>query len=264
MRVALWQFDASGDKAANLAKVLAGVAAAAEAGAGLVVFPEYAMFWERVVGPEVGRQAEPLDGPFVAAVRAAAAERRIAVVLNVFESNPADPRPWNTVIALDESGETAGVYRKAHLYDAFGYRESDAFSAGPVAAATVVTLAGLRVGLQVCYDLRFPEGARSAVDAGAELILYPAAWVPGPRKEQHWRTLLAARAIENTAYVAGVGMTFPAGTAGTQLVDPSGAVLGEVPGGEAMLLVEVDGAALAGVRTKNPSLANRRFAVAPR
>ena len=97
-----------------------------------------------------------------------------------------------------------GRYRKIHLYDSFGYRESDALSAGR-ARARRRRRARLRVGLMTCYDLRFPELARALVDAGAEVLVVPAAWVAGPRKVDHWRALLRARAIENPVFVVAAG-----------------------------------------------------------
>ena len=114
-----------------------------------------------------------------------------------------------------------------------------------------------------CYDLRFPEFARRLVDAGAELIVVPAAWVAGPRKVDHWRTLVTARAIENTVYVAAVGQPAPRYTGHTMVVDPLGDVLVEAGPGDAgepeVLTAEVDRTTLADARRTNPSLANRRL-----
>ncbi|MEB4614986.1 carbon-nitrogen hydrolase family protein [Leucobacter sp. M11] len=264
MKIALWQMQASGDPAANLSAMLAGMAEAAAAGARLAVFPEYSMVWQAGGSDRIIAAAEPLDGPYTAALRAEAARLGLPVIINLFERNEATGRPYNTLVAIDEAGEIAGLYRKVHLYNAFGYREDDSFTAGPDTAGTVVELAGLRIGLQICYDLRFPEGARSVVDAGAELIVYPAAWVPGPMKEAHWAALLQARAIENTAYVAGAGMLYPAGSGGTRLVDPMGATQGDLGEQAGMLLAELDPERVRSVRAKNPSLDNRRFAVVPR
>jgi predicted amidohydrolase len=125
-------------------------------------------------------------------------------------------------------------------------------------------VAGWTVGLMTCYDLRFPEQARALVDAGAELIVVPAAWVRGPGKEHHWTTLLAARAIENTVYVAGVAKAGPRYCGLTRLVDPMGRVvagLGEQDGAVAGVL---DRQRVADVRAVNPSLLNRRWRVVGR
>jgi predicted amidohydrolase len=115
------------------------------------------------------------------------------------------------------------------------------------------------VGLMTCYDLRFPELARLLVDAGAELIVVPAAWVAGPRKVDHWTTLLRARAIENTVHVVGVGQPGPRYTGHSMVVGPWGDVLVEAGDTAATLRAEVDRDAVAEVRRTNPSLANRRL-----
>ena len=111
-----------------------------------------------------------------------------------------------------------------------------------------------------CYDLRFPELARALVDRGAEMIVVPAAWVAGPGKIDHWRTLLGARAIENTVYVAAVGQPAPRYCGTSMVIDPLGRVLAKAcPEGETVLTATADATVLAEARRTNPSLANRRL-----
>jgi predicted amidohydrolase len=117
----------------------------------------------------------------------------------------------------------------------------------------------MTVGLMTCYDLRFPELARRLVDGGAELILVPAAWVAGPRKVDHWTTLLRARAIENTVYVVGVGQPAPRYAGHSMVVGPLGDVVVEAGDDAEILTAELDPAAVAEARRTNPSLANRRL-----
>jgi predicted amidohydrolase len=131
-------------------------------------------------------------------------------------------------------------------------------AAGPVEPATF-GLDGMTVGLMTCYDLRFPELARRLVDGGAELILVPAAWVAGPRKVDHWTTLLRARAIENTVYVVGVGQPAPRYAGHSMVVGPLGDVVVEAGDDAEILTAELDPAAVAEARRTNPSLANRRL-----
>ena len=164
--------------------------------------------------------AEPLDGPFVGALTAFAAEQGTTVVAGMFERSEDPERPFNTLAVVDRDGLRAS-YRKIHLYDSFGYKESDRLVAGPLEPA-LVDVGGFRVGLMTCYDLRFPELARSAGDRGAELLVAPSAWVAGPGKVQHWRTLVTARAIENIAYVAAVGQPGPRYTGHSMVVGPAG------------------------------------------
>jgi predicted amidohydrolase len=118
--------------------------------------------------------------------------------------------------------------------------------------------------MQTCYDIRFPEVTRRIVDAGADLVLVPAEWVRGPLKEAHWRTLLAARAIENTVYVAGADHLPPVGVGASAIVDPMGVTLAGLGEQEDVAVAEVSTARIAEVRRVNPSLALRRYDVVPR
>jgi predicted amidohydrolase len=170
----------------------------------------------------------------------------------------------NTVVAVSAAGELVASYRKQHLYDAFGGRESDWVQAGELGDPQTFEIDGIRIGLQTCYDLRFPEVTRTIVDAGAHLVLVPSEWVRGPLKEQHWRTLVAARAIENTVYLAAADHTPPVGVGCSIIVDPMGVVnadAGERPG---VAVAVVDGQRLRQVRGVNPALALRRYRVVPR
>jgi predicted amidohydrolase len=110
-----------------------------------------------------------------------------------------------------------------------------------------------------CYDLRFPELGRALVDRGAEVLVVPAAWVAGPRKVDHWTTLLRARAIENTVFVVGVGQPGPRYTGHSMVVGPLGDVLVEGDAEASTLRATLDLASVAEARRTNPSLANRRL-----
>lgn len=267
MRLLLVQVTTGTDPASNREDVRAAVSAglAASGGVDLVVLPE-AVQADFGSGESLGEVAEPLDGPFVGLLGELAAQSGATVVGGMFEK-VGGGLPFNTLVGVEPSGRLAATYRKVHLYDAFGYRESDRLSAGdPVAVTLDVTgRAGqtCRVGLSTCYDLRFPEQARALVDAGAELLLVPAAWLRGPSKEHHWTTLLAARAVENTVYVAGVAKAGSSYCGLTRLVDPMGQVVSGLGEQDGALVGEVDQARIAAVREVNPSLANRRWSVTP-
>jgi predicted amidohydrolase len=110
-----------------------------------------------------------------------------------------------------------------------------------------------------CYDLRFPELSRALVDAGADVLVVPAAWVAGPRKVDHWRTLVRARAIENTVYVVAAAQPGPRYSGHSMVVDPLGDVLAEAEEGPARLHATLTRSALDAARSTNPSLANRRL-----
>lgn len=251
MRIALVQEPAGLEPAANRARLHA----LTPDGADLVVFPEAFARDFGEAGSDVSAYAESLDGPFASAVEEAATAHATTIVAGMFETGPDPARPYNTLVVR---GAARADYRKVHLYDSFGYRESDRLTAGDPAPA-VVDVAGLRVGLMTCYDLRFPELARALVDAGAEVLVVPAAWVAGPRKVDHWRTLVRARAIENTVYVAAAGQPGPRYSGHSLVVDPLGDVLAEAADGPALVRAELSAEELAEARRTNPSLANRRL-----
>jgi deaminated glutathione amidase len=224
--------------------------------ADLVVLPEV---FQRDLGrpdDDLSPDAEPLDGPFVETLTAKAREHGGTWVAGMIERSEDPARPYNTLVVVDAEGLRTS-YRKIHLYDSFGFRESDRLVAGPRTPA-VVEVAGLRLGLMTCYDLRFPELARELSRVGVDLLVAPSAWVAGPRKVAHWRTLVAARAIENVAYVAAVGQSAPRYSGHSMLVDPRGEVLVEAGDDDAVLVGEVSAALVAEAREENPSLLNRR------
>ena len=251
LTVALVQHAASLEPQENRAAM----ATLTPAGADLVVFPEAFQRDFGEPGSPLAPYAEPIDGPFVTALTAAAADSGTTVVAGMFERSPDPERPWNTLVLR---GAAEATYRKIHLYDSFGFRESDRIRAAEPTIA-VVDVAGVRVGLMTCYDLRFPELGRTLVDAGAEVLVVPAAWVAGPRKVDHWRTLLRARAIENTVYVVAVGQPGPHYSGHSMVVDPLGDVLVEAGAEAAVLTATLSRTALDEARRINPSLANRRL-----
>jgi predicted amidohydrolase len=228
----------------------------APADADLVVFPEAFARDFGEAGSDVSAYAEPPDGPFATEVGRVADERGTTLVAGMFEAGDDPARPFNTLLVR---GAATASYRKIHLYDSFGNRESDRLSPGPTAPPVVLDVAGFRIGLMTCYDLRFPELARALVDAGAEVLVLAAAWLAGPRKVDHWRTLVRARAMENTVFVAAAGQPGPRYCGHSMVVDPLGDVLAEAGEGADVLTAEFDRESLVTARRTNPSLANRRL-----
>jgi deaminated glutathione amidase len=261
MRVALCQIPVSSRPSVNLERVREALADAAGQGADLAVFPEATQIR---FGSDLAAAAEPLDGPFCAGLAAAAKDAGAGLVAGVFEPAP-DGRVYNTAVVYNQTGERLAEYRKLHLFDAFGQRESDLVAPG--AEIVSCELGGIRVGLEICYDIRFPELSRTLAVGGATLLVVPAAWAAGLFKEEHWVTLVRARAIENTVWVAAVGQVpdpdepthrHLAGVGRSLLVDPLGVVradLGPFPG---TTVCDVDQALVPRVRETVPSLANRR------
>jgi predicted amidohydrolase len=263
IRVRAVQFAPTADALRNAARVAAHIDDAAASGAQLVVFPEYASFFADPVDGRMVAAAQDLGGPFLRDVRAAAARSAIHVVTGLVEARHDGDRFSNTLVAIDASGDIAAVYRKQHLYDAFGQRESDWVEPGPLEAPQTFDVGPFRVGLQTCYDIRFPEVSRRLIDAAVDVLVVPAEWVPGPGKEDQWMTLLRARAIENTAFVVAADHPRPTGVGLSALIDPAGIVLAELGDEAAFVDAELVRATLDAVRERNPALELRRYRVVP-
>jgi len=258
--IAVAQFAPSENRDVNLVVMNALAATAAARGATLVVFPEYSSYFTPTMGPDWISAAEPTDGPFATRLARIAAEHGVTVVAGMLEQ--AGAKAHNTVLAVAADGTQLAVYRKMHLYDAFGGAESDWIEAGPIAAPTFAWN-GFTVGVQTCYDIRFPEVTRSLVEAGADLIVVPAEWVRGPLKEHHWRTLLTARAIENTVYLAAADHAPPVGAGNSMVLDPMGVELVTIGETTDVAIAFPTQQRIDDVRAVNPALRLRRFGVRP-
>jgi predicted amidohydrolase len=260
MRVAVVQLASSTDSDANRALVesrLDGLGAAAD----LVVLPEGTMHDFGSTDHDLAAAAEPLDGPFVGMLAEQARHLEATIVAGMFERPGSDGHgdlPFNTLVAVGPDGSLLATYRKIHLYDSFGYRESDRLSPGEI-EPVVIDVDGVRTGLMTCYDLRFPEMGRALADSGAELIVVPAAWVAGEHKLHHWRTLLTARAVENTVAVVAAAQGGERYTGHSLVVDAMGSIVAEAGDDDDLLEVKVEPADVARAREVNPSLSNRRM-----
>ncbi len=261
MRIALCQLPVSPDPSVNLSRVRGALLEAAADEAALAVFPEATMVR---FGSDLRAAAEPLDGPFCSGLAAACAETGVSAVAGVFEPAPGG-RVYNTAVAISESGSLVASYRKLHLFDALGQRESDLVAPG--SAPVIASLAGVPVGLEIRYDIRFPELSRALAVGGAGLLVVSAAWQAGLFKEEHWVTLLRARAIENTVWIAAAGQVpdpaspptrAPTGVGRSMLIDPLGVVRADLGPSAGVVVAEADMALVDSVRSTLPSLANRR------
>lgn len=262
--VAVAQFAPSADTAANLDEISRLAVDAASRGAMLVVFPEYSSYFTPTMGADWVEAAQTLHGPFVRGLAEIAAELGIHLVAGLLEVVPGEPdRAANTIVALDPDGELVAHYRKQHLYDAFGQRESDWIVAGAIEEPRTFVAGGFTVGIQTCYDVRFPEVTRRLVDAGADLVVLPAEWVRGPLKESAWRTLVTARAIENTVFVAAADQAPPIGAGNSMIVDPMGVELATIGDATDTAVAWITRGRLNHVRHVNPALQLRRYRVEP-
>jgi deaminated glutathione amidase len=241
MRIALAQILAGTEPAANLGLVEDYTRLAADAGARLVLFPEATMCR---FGVPLAPIAEPLDGSWASGVRAIAERAGIVVVAGMFV--PADDgRVTNTLIAAGPGVDTH--YDKIHLYDAFGFAESNTVAPGrdPV----MITVDDVRVGLTLCYDVRFPELYVELAQRGAQLITVHASWGTGPGKLDQWTLLARARAIDTTGFIAAVDQAYPGdeiaalgptGVGGSIVASPLGEVVVAAEADPRLLVVDID------------------------
>lgn len=277
MRIALAQILTGADPDANLELVADAAREAADAGARMVVFPEATM---RAFGAgRLDEIAEPLDGPWASRVADIAGECGLVVVVGMF--TPGDGgRVRNTLLVTGPAVQAAGGdggpdgrhlhegYDKIHLFDAFGFSESDTVAPGE--QTLVVQVDGVGIGLSVCYDLRFPGQFRALAGAGAEVILCSASWGAGPGKVEQWRLLAQARALDSTSFLVATGQADPAacgvevaegaptGVGHSLVARPDGRVLAEAGADREVLVVDLDLAEVGEVRESVPVLANGR------
>lgn len=260
--VAVAQFAPTASAPANRDTIAELVVRAVDRGARVILFPEYSSYFVDPMDESLAANAEDLDGEFVRALTRLAADHGVHIVAGLLERGTDGSRVRNAAVAVDGSGVLA-VYRKLHLYDAFGQRESDWVEPGEISEPQTFDVDGVRFALMTCYDLRFPEVARTLADAGAHVVLVPAEWVRGPLKEHHWRTLLQARAIENTLYVAAADHPPPLGVGHSTIVDPQGVEVASIGTGTDVAVAHVSAETVDRVRLVNPALRLRRFAVLP-
>lgn len=262
MRIAVSQFSPGDDPAANASALVAAAERAAGDGAALLLAPEGSIVSFLTDPAAPGRAAQPLDGPFVTALLQASLAHDIVIAAGTFVPDRESRRVHNTLVVA-RRGEVAAAYRKIHLYDAFSFVESDSVTAG-ADTPPVVDIDGVAVGFATCYDLRFPEVFRVLQTGGAQVVALASAWVRGPLKEEHWMTLLRARAIENTCYVVAADQAGRAGIGRSAAFDPFGLQLldlGASDPGQGNVDISLE--RVAEVRRILPSVQHHRFRVDP-
>ena len=242
----------------NVIALVERYAAEAQAkGADLLVFPESLMSrYEAEIGDFLA-ESEPLDGPFTRAVDTIAARFGVWIVYTMNERNNSGGLPFNTAVVTDSDGCRRGFYRKVHLFDSATTTESERMAASDELFSPIDTPFG-RLGLAICYDLRFPEVARAAALHGCDIMVYPAAWVDGPGKAHQWETLLAARAIESEFFVVGACRADKGYVGNSVIIGPDGAVHARGGAEECLLCATVDTDDLAKVRAAIPVFDHRR------
>lgn len=261
--VAIGQFAPTPSLDENLGTIAELAYVAVRRGARMLVLPEYSSHFEPELGVNLAESAEGLDGRFVRGLRELAGATGLHLVAGMLERIDGSRRCFNTLVAVAPSGDVVATYRKQHLYDAFGHRESDLIAPGGTEPPQTFELDGVTVGMQTCYDIRFPEVTRRLVDARADVVLVPSEWVRGPLKEHHWRTLLRARAIENTIYIVAADHPPPIGVGLSAVIDPMGVEIAAIGEESDVAVAYLSRSRIARVRSINPALALRRYGVVP-
>ena len=267
--IAAIQLSSQADVGANLDRAEALIAEAAARGAKIALLPENFAY---LGGDDAGRRALAEDlgdtptGPIARRLADIAQKHRVHVLAGGMPERSGDPdRPFNTIATFAPDGRFTGSYRKIHLFDVDlaerSYRESGTSSAG--SDPVVIEAAGLRIGLSICYDLRFPELYRALAAKGADILVVPAAFTVTTGKD-HWHVLLRARAIESQAYVVAAAQwgKHPGGrmTFGKScIIDPWGEIIAQASEGEGIALAPIDLDYLRHVRQSLPSLQHRRL-----
>lgn len=252
----------SEDKMENLELSIDFIREAAKKKSSMICFPEFQMAYSpmSMSAKQLSEKAESVnDGNFIATLRKAAKVNKISIISTIYEKNGSrfDNRVYDTAVLIDSNGEISSIYRKLHLYDALGFKESDKMMAGNMIEKPVKTSVG-NIGLMICYDIRFPEMSRILTVKGANILVSPSAWVHGVMKEEHWQTLLKARAIENGSYMIAPNQIGNIFSGRSMAVDPFGVVLLDMGNREGMEVVEIDKPRVQKVRELLPLLKNRR------
>lgn len=264
MKAAVIQFKSSVDKDTNLKKITQYIASAAKNKAALAAFPEFMMFYtaSSQTPKQLSSLSETINGNFVSAIARAAKENHIQVVGSFYEKSRKKDRVYDTSFVIDKSGKTLSTYRKIHLYDALGFRESTKMMSGSKIAKPVKTSIG-KIGMMICYDLRFPEMSRSLASSGSEVLVVPSAWVKGRMKEEHWITINKTRAIENGCYVIAPDQVGNIYCGRSLVVDPFGRILLDMKKREGIGYVDIDLKKVKEIRRVLPLLKNRRTDIYP-
>jgi predicted amidohydrolase len=263
--VAIVQMRSSENKMENLELSVDFIREAAKKKSSMICFPEFQMAYSpvSVSANQLSEKAESVNGGnFIGTLRKAAKVNKISIISTIYEKNDSgfDNRVYDTAVLIDNNGEISSVYRKLHLYDALGFKESDKMMAGNMIEKPAKTSVG-NLGLMICYDIRFPEMSRILTVKGANVLVSPSAWVHGVMKEEHWQTLLKARAIENGLYIIAPDQVGNIFSGRSMAVDPFGIVLLDMGNREGMEVVEIDKSRVQKVREVLPLLKNRRIDV---
>lgn len=261
-KAAIVQMKSSVAKELNLAHSLKLINEASKKNARLICFPEFQMAYSppEQKSESLHKIAEKITGNFVSTLSNSAKQNRINVIATLYEiinTNDKNHKVFDTGIIINELGKLQSIYRKVHLYDALGFKESKKLLAGSTIEKPSKTSVG-KLGLLICYDLRFPEISRILTVNGANILVSPSAWIAGFMKREHWGIMVRARAIENGVYVLAPNQVGNIYCGHSMAVDPFGATIVDMENREGIEFIDIDCSKIDTTRRTLPLLTNRR------
>ncbi|MGD9672637.1 MAG: carbon-nitrogen hydrolase family protein [Candidatus Nitrosocosmicus sp.] len=274
VKVSIVQMKSSMDKEENLQYSLEQIKESAKNSAKIICFPEFQMSFSpsSQSSEELFSLSESKHGNFVSQLKKSARDNNIFIVGSIYERANSKQtkkiqsqrnfdkdsyRVFDTVVLINNKGRLVSQYRKLHLYDALGFRESNKLLAGNKLFSPVASPLG-KIGTLVCYDLRFPELSRMLALKGSGILIAPSGWVQGTMKEDHWVIMCKARAIENGVYLIAPNQIGNIFCGRSLIVDPFGIVVTDMGNKEGFDIVDLDLDRIDVVRKTLPLLKNRR------
>ncbi|HZA69840.1 MAG TPA: carbon-nitrogen hydrolase family protein [Nitrososphaeraceae archaeon] len=261
-KAAIVQMKSSVDKELNLVHSVKLINEAAKKKARLICFPEFQMAYSppEQKSESLHKIAEKISGNFVSTLSNSAKQNRINIVATLYEiinTNDKNHKVFDTGVIINELGKLQSIYRKVHLYDALGFKESKKLLAGSIIEKPSKTSVG-KLGLLICYDMRFPEISRILTVNGANILVSPSAWVAGFMKREHWEIMVRARAIENGVYVLAPNQVGNIYCGHSMAIDPFGATIVDMENREGIEFIDIDSSKIDTTRRTLPLLMNRR------
>jgi deaminated glutathione amidase len=261
-KAAIVQMKSSLDKELNLVHSLKLINEAAKKKARLICFPEFQMAYSppEQKSESLHKIAEKITGNFVSTLSNSAKQNRINVIATLYEiinTNDKNHKVFDTGVIINELGKLQSIYRKVHLYDALGFKESKKLLAGSIIEKPSKTSVG-KLGLLICYDMRFPEISRILTVNGANILVSPSAWVAGFMKREHWEIMVRARAIENGVYVLAPNQVGNFYCGHSMAIDPFGSTIIDMENREGIEFIDIDSSKIDTTRRTLPLLMNRR------
>ena len=274
VKVSVVQMKSSMDKEENLQYSLEQIKESAKNYAKIICFPEFQMSFSpsSQSSKDLFSLSEYIDGNFVSQLKKSARENNIFIVGSIYERANSKStkktqsesnfdknsyRVFDTVVLINDKGQLVSHYRKLHLYDALGFKESNKLLAGNKLFSPVASPLG-KIGTLVCYDLRFPELSRILALKGSGSLIAPSGWVQGTMKEDHWLIMCKARAIENGVYLIAPNQIGNIFCGRSLIVDPFGIVVTDMGNKEGFDIVDLNLHRIKVVRKTLPLLKNRR------